>query len=110
MADLQNKIKSWFAQLKTKGVSYKKHSINPTHEWRIVLVTTFILLCTGALLSFYFYTEVDQGKIFVVEKDNTGQEVKIDTNLLQKTVDDINARQDSLKKLSANGVPPEPSQ
>ena len=110
MKDLLQKAKDFYQKLRTKTVSYKKSGIRPEHDWKVMLVTTFVSLCLLAICAFYFYIQVDSGQLFVVAKVKTEKEVKLDAVLLKKTIDDINLRADSLQTIKQNKtVPIEPS-
>ncbi len=102
MSSLLQKIKLIFDKLKTAKVSYERHIINPKNDWMILLTTTFIVLCIMVVVSFYFYTQIDQGKFFMTEAIDKTKEIKIDTSLLKKTVDDINLRENLSTKIRDN--------
>ena len=68
----------------------------------ILLTVTLIVLCIMAGISFYIYTQIDQGRFFTIVSDNITNKIKINTVLLNKTVDDINLRQTNLKKVTEN--------
>ncbi len=104
MSNLLQKIKSLFGKLKNKKVSYDRGGINPNRQWKIILSTTFIILCFLALIAFYFYSQIDKGNLFTVTSDSAQSEIKIDGSLLKKTVDDINARQAMNYNVRNDGV------
>ena len=110
MKGLLQKIKSWYEKLRNPGISYQIQGLNPAHDWRLILVTTFVLICLEAFLAFYFYIQIDSGKFFVVTGNSEEKEVKLDQSLLQKTVDDLNLKEANLVKIRADRVSPkEPS-
>ncbi len=110
MSDLLKKIKPFLPKLFQKKVSYDKGGLRPSRDWRNILITTFLTLCILASFSFYFYLQVGAGKFFAVTQEDTQNEVKINRNLLDKVVKDINDRKASLEQIKQNKiVPPDPS-
>jgi hypothetical protein len=93
MDSFLQKIKLEMNKFKTIKVSYERDSVNPGKDWAILLTIALVILCIMAIVSFYFYTQVSQGTFFVGGASKTGQDIKIDMNLLKKTVDDINLRE-----------------
>ena len=93
MKNYLQKIKLQLGKLKSPKISYDRGGVNPTRDWRILLSITFIILCLLVLVAFYFYRQVEQRSLFSVATDSDQSEIKINTTLLKKTVDDINARQ-----------------
>lgn len=104
MSHLQQQFKMWYDKIQSRQISYDKIGIRPTREWRMILITIFILLCFSAVATFYFYREVNQGKLFVVVNNDTETQVKINKTLLKKTVDEINAREASMNQINAGKV------
>jgi len=90
--------------------SYRKDGIHPKRDWRIFLTSTFIIFSLSALISFYIYVQIDEGGFFAVKEDILPSNVEIDSELLKKTVDEINLREVSLQALKQNKTTvPDPS-
>lgn len=110
MLDQFKKINTSFKGLFKKEISYNKGSITPTRDWRIILVTTFVILLFLGVLATYFYFQVDGGNIFSLPLDESQKEVKINKFLLDKTISDLNARKKSFEDmLLGSTTPPDPS-
>ena len=110
MKSLLQKIKGWFEKIKIKSNSYKKIGISPLRDWKIILTTTFIVICFIVVGSYYFYTQINAGSLFMVSENIDGKEVQLNEFLLKKIVGEINARADYLTNLRQNKTTPiEPS-
>lgn len=104
------KIKLSFKNLLSKKVSYKKKSIRPGKHWRILLLMTQVFVVLLGLLSFYYYNEINNGRLYVVEDEVLGGDVKINTELLKKVVDEMTSKEESLSEIIIGKfVPPDPS-
>lgn len=109
MSELLQKIKLLFIKLKTREESYERGAVKPEYDWKIILITATVILFVLAIISFYFYIQVDKGALFVVNKDGTANEVKINMDLLQKTVNDIKLREAMTAKIrGGNTIVPTP--
>ena len=109
MSGLLQKIKTWYGKVRTKGQSYKISGIRPVRDWRIILFSTQIIILILVIVAFYFYTQINQGKFFVVKDNSTKDDIKINEVLLKKTVNDINLRKTSFEEIRNKGVPSDPS-
>ena len=109
MKGLLQKIKDWYAKIRVKKESYKISGIKPVHDWRIILISTQIIIIILAIVAFYFFTQIEAGKFFVVKEKKTEKDIKIDDTLLKKTVDDINSRKTTFDEIKNGGVPADPS-
>lgn len=110
MSKILQKIKDRYNKIKAGHTSYAKVGIRPTHDWRVILVVTSIVMCIMIVSEFYFYTLVDQGKLFIVAVDDSQKEVKINRELLDKVVGDINLREENMLKIQQNQLTqPNPS-
>ena len=109
MTNILKQIKGLYNKSREKKLSYEKRGINPKHHWSILLSVTFVMLLCIAIFAFYFYTEINQGKFFTVKNKAIEKEVKIDSALLKKIVDEINLRAKSLKEIKTKTIPQDPS-
>ena len=109
MSGLLQKIKTWYGKVRTKGQSYKISNIRPVHDWRMLLVSTLVIVVVMAVFAFYFYMQIDRKKFFVVKDNKTKDDIKINEVLLKKTVDDINSRRTLFEEIRNKGVPSDPS-
>ncbi len=106
MPEILKKIIKWFESIKIRKEVYTKGDISPKRDWYIILVTSFFLICLLAGFSYYFYTQVDGGRLFVSDKETTFKPLVIDDELLTKTVDEINNREKNLIEFNQNKVIP----
>ena len=106
MSRLFQKIKGLYGKIHITHLSYEKRGMRPKHDWKILLVTSCIVLLLMTFFSFYFYTRISQGRLFVVTKNNSGKEVTINSILLQKIVNEIKLREESLHAIKQNKVVP----
>ena len=110
MQELFKKIKKWLEKISVKKSSYAKEGIKPKRDWYIILFIGFILVCVLADFARYLFKQIDQGKLFAIEKQNTEEPIIIDSKLLQKTIDDINFREKNLNDFRQNRmIPQDPS-
>lgn len=110
MKDSIEKIKSWWLKVSTKKPVYEKKGMSPMRDWKIIFITAQIVVVIGAVGSFIFYRLVDSGEYFAVSEEVMQNEVKINIALLQKTVDDIKAREKSMEDSKrGTGIPADPS-
>lgn len=110
MSELIIKIKSWYSNLRAVKVSFEKKGIKPKNDWSMILLGTIIVVTSLALISTYFYTEVNNGTYFKSENQEEIKEVKINKNLLNKIVEDTKNREKNLIEIK-NGkiIPSNPS-
>ena len=110
MSQLLQKIKALYGKMHVTHISYEKHGMNPRHDWNIILFASCLALLFETIFAFYFYTEINQGRLFIVTENNLDREIKINDNLLEKIVNEIKLRQKSLEAIRQNkSVPPDPS-
>lgn len=103
-------IKSWYEKQKLTKSNYEKKGLSPTRDWLVMLTFSQFLVIVLMILCYYFYTQIDAGKLFKVEKSNKENEIKINDVLLKKTVGDINQREKDNSYLSNRGaIPTDPS-
>ncbi len=105
-----NKIKDWYKNLTTKKVSFERTGIKPTRDWNIVIFTSMITLFICGGMAFYFYIKVENGTFFSTYISEELQEVKINNNILNKLITDLNNRQRKLEEIqTAKKAPANPS-
>ena len=109
MTNILKKIKGLYDKSREKKLSYDKKGINPKHDWSILLSVTFAVLLCMAIFAFYFYMEISRGKLFKVGNNVIDKEVKIDSVLLKKIVDESNLRAESLQEIKTKTTPQDPS-
>ena len=110
MSSLLKKIKGLYSKLGITKISYERSGIRPKRDWNTLLILSCLILLLIALFAFYFYSQINQGKLFVVARDNTGREVKINDKLFQKIISEIKEREESLQSIKQNkGIPADPS-
>ncbi len=106
MNDPLKKMNEWFEKLRTSQISYDKNGIRPLKDWKIIMTSMFIVLLIIIAIATYFYMEVDGGKFFSVEEGTIGNETKINDNLLKKTLEGLNSRQEKLTILERDRIAP----
>ncbi len=105
-----DKIKDWYKNLTVSKISYEKRGINPKADWIKIISLMQIFILAIVAFSFYFYLKIDKGEFFGVEIDNTENEAKINKNLLDKAIQDLNDRETNFNQAKADRVvPPNPS-
>ncbi|MFZ2621501.1 MAG: hypothetical protein WAX85_02920 [Minisyncoccia bacterium] len=110
MSNFLEKIKSFAEKIKTSHLSYSRVGIRPKHDWNIILAITSISICFTALMAYYFYIEVTQGRFFTVNKDDSRKEVRINNVLLEESVNDVNLREEFSNEINKNQISkPDPS-
>ena len=90
--------------------SYSGEGIKPERDWRILLTFGFFSLIITMLFSFYFYKQISAGKLFTIEQDITKKEVKINSAMFKKVIDDVRLREETLLEIKQNkSIPPNPA-
>jgi hypothetical protein len=107
MSEIISKIKKWFGRIRFKKITYIKKGIRPKHDWYIILVITFLLVCVSVGLAYYFYIQIDQGKLFPASDKTSIKSVVIDNVLLNKVIMEIDEREKNLNDFKENKVIPE---
>lgn len=59
---------------------------SPECDWKIIFISTIILVALVGVLSVYIFMKIDRGEIFVVEKSDEPSEKSLDVSLLKETV------------------------
>lgn len=104
------KTKNWYESLSGSHVSLEKRGLSPEHDWRVMLTVSFMVLVCLVAIAFYFYAEVDAGRMFRIVDDNETNETKVNNMLFKKMVDDLNLRSASLERIrNGQDIPPDPS-
>jgi hypothetical protein len=110
ISNLKNNIKSWYEKFKTSGTSYKKSGMRPLKDWKIILISTQLIIIFLAVIAVYFYIQVDKGTFFAIPENGSKSELKINMSLFKKTVDDINSKSTLLNDIKAGkSIPADPS-
>ena len=91
MSKILEQLKKLYSRLENDKESY----IEPKHDWNILLTTTASIVILTAILTFYFYIQIDQNKLFVTISDYSDKDISIKNDLFQKIISDINQRKDS---------------
>ncbi|HBZ04800.1 MAG: hypothetical protein UU11_C0013G0009 [Parcubacteria group bacterium GW2011_GWF2_40_69] len=104
MKDFSQKIKLFYVGLTKKESVYKRRGIKPTRDWLVILTTNLVLFCILGVFGFYFYTQINKDKLFITEKANAIEVVRINTGLLKKTVEDIHSREEQTTSIKNNGT------
>ena len=106
MKDLLLKIGLLYQHLTKREEKYKRDEIRPTQDWSTILVISFVIFCVFMMLSFYFYLQIKNDKLFKTTKTSALNEKKINIDLLRKTVEDINNREKLINDIKNNGAKP----
>jgi len=104
MENYIKKIKKWLENIKSLSSTYKRSGIRPENEWGIMLSVTFVIVLFLTIFATYFYMQVNAGKIFIVEYAGTSSNVKLNRQLLDKTIEDIQKTQDKFDQISNSPV------
>lgn len=59
---------------------------DPKTDWKIIFISTVILVVSVVVFSVYMFVKIDKGEIFLVEKTGVEQERVLDIDLLKETV------------------------
>ena len=110
MLKIKEKLKIWYDKIRDASSSHKVSGISPEHDWKILLMSTIVIIILMAVFCSYFYLLIDRGELFKVDSSKTSKEVKIDEKLLKIAVDDFKEREAMLAEIKRSGnVPPDPS-
>src|SRR3989338_2224417 len=110
MNDFSKQIKYWFSKYLSRPPSYESKSLKPKRDWVILLSASCIVLLSLGVFALYFYIEVSHGRLFIVSQDEFNRKAKINTPLLNKTVEDINTRATRMADMKVNSINvPDPS-
>jgi len=108
---------TFFKSLKEKFIkpgktifSYERKGIRPNRDWNIILICAGLMLSALIFIAFYFYFQIEEGQIFMVNEKDSQREIKINAELFQKIVNDINTRIENLEAINHPGkIPNDPS-
>lgn len=110
MSELFNKIKNWYQNFSSSQISFERKGIKPTKDWNIVIFSSLIVLLITGGIAFYFYVQVEKGTFFGATETEDLAEVKINNNILNKLIADINKRERNLVDIeTGRKSPPNPS-
>ncbi len=100
MSDYLKKIKTLYANWKIKKISYKRQGVKPDTDWSNILAASFFVSLCLVVFAVYFYIQIDQGNYYAIENKNSENGIKINNELLKKTVDDLDSRQNSFSNIN----------
>ena len=60
--------------------------LNPEADWKIIFISTSILVVLAILLSVFMFIKIDNGEIFLVKRPAEEGEKTLDISLLRETV------------------------
>jgi hypothetical protein len=109
MKNLIGKIKSLKLLFRKKSVSYELPGVNPGRDWILILVTSNLLVLISAIASYYLYYKIDSDQLVSIDSINKEVETKINTDLLNKIVSDLDKRSNMLEKIKSSTFPADPS-
>ncbi len=109
MKELIEKIKSYLKGSSKKEISYEREGINPTHDWNVILILVFALLFVLAIASVYLYMQIQSGALFPASTDAKNTSVTINQDLLDKTIQKINADKTAFDSAKTKGSVSDPS-
>jgi hypothetical protein len=102
------KIKN-LLHFKKQNVSYEKDDTRLFRDWRNMLIGEAILLCVAGGVAFYFYMQINQGKLFTVPPSASEAQLIINNSLLNRIVEEIYTNASSTEALKDAKVPADPS-
>lgn len=110
MHESLEKIKLNLEHVFSNKTSYKKRGIRPGKHWKIILITTQILLVILGFIAFYLYDEINNGRFAISEVEENEGEVKINVDLLKNVMKDLSSKEESLIQIKAGRpIPSDPS-
>lgn len=110
MQDQIKKIKDWAKSHFKSESTYDKGGIKPSRDWRIVLTSSFVVVVFLGLVAFYFYYEVSNGKLFVVNEASIVDQVKINRPFLDRVIDGVKNRKTQFENIkTGEGIPSDPA-
>ena len=78
--------------------------VSQSDDWRIIANVLLILALTVSVLGVYMFIKIEQGDMFVVEKEARGTGNTLDQNLLNKTIEFYKSRALKFEEIKANKV------
>jgi hypothetical protein len=78
---------------------------SPEADWKIILVSTTILLVGVLALCAFIFIKIDKGEIFVVKKPTDETEKTLDINLLKETIIYYQNRKAEFDRVKGTVVP-----
>ncbi len=110
MDKYKNKIKSLYLKLRSNETNYEIKGVRPDRDWGMILVFSQLVTLILAGVALYFYIQIDNSRIFTIEKNSQSSEVTVSKVLLKKLVDDYKKREDSTLLInSTKAVPTDPA-
>lgn len=106
MKDYLEKINKYFSKEEKKPTTYNERMINPKRDWNIIIISSFLLIIISGIYSYYLYTKINNDTLVTLNPTKKETEVKININLLDKLVDELNKKSESLKSLKSDTQTP----
>lgn len=110
MKNFLQKIKDIYSKFSIKGEINVRRGIEPSRDWSIILLISFLIFIVLIVFAYYVYNQVKNDLLFVAPKSDLIKDVKINTDLLEKIVADVDQREEETSKLKGSAVlPADPS-
>lgn len=100
------KIKSSILGKSSHENLYEKKSIRPGRDWKIILITSQLVVIILALISFYFYKKINNGEFFQAHNISSESQTQINVDLLRKVSGDLIEREEKFNQINGGVVVP----
>lgn len=111
MDKIFSQFNTFYKKLFSRVDNYDVSGIDPSRDWRILLITSQIIIICLISFSVYFYISTNNGNFFNNEiSEAKDSAIKIDKTSLVVLVDGINDKTSSLDLIRAGqDIPTDPS-
>ncbi|KKQ82936.1 MAG: hypothetical protein UT07_C0014G0012 [Parcubacteria group bacterium GW2011_GWB1_38_8] len=79
-------LHTFFSKLIFRKKSFVKLDSNPEIDWKIIFISTAILVIITIISSVYMFIKIDKGEIFLVKKMGDDKTRTLDISILRETV------------------------
>lgn len=86
-----------------KGI-YRKKGIRPGTDWKVIVITFFILMLVAAGVNLFMYMQVKNNAWWKVEETNTAYQVKINQKGLKDIIERFEDQKVKLESFKSGGV------
>jgi len=103
--DVMQQLKAFLNKRKARRGSYGQEGIRPQRDWQLMLYPTAIAVVAVSTLGFYVYNLVETGQFAAAQSSPGQKEVKINSELLKKQIQNLSDRAARWDALNQNVEP-----
>ena len=95
-------FKEGIKRFKKSGVGNARNLMQPTRDWKIILLVFILLNAAIVIFSTYLFLQINKGEIFLVEPTQSSIIDTVDRDLLSETIFLFEEKSRQFEKLKKN--------